>query len=53
VELYDSGSTRHISPYRERFATLSEIPPRTFAAANKQLFDATAVGDMVIEIPNG
>ena len=53
VELYDSGSTRHISPYKERFETLSEIPPKPFTAANKQIFNASAVGDMVIEIPNG
>jgi hypothetical protein len=26
VELYDSGSTRHISPYREEFETLTAIP---------------------------
>src|SRR5882757_27707 len=53
VELYDSGSTRHISPYRDLFETLTPIPPKAFSAANKQRFDATAVGDMVIEVPNG
>jgi transposase InsO family protein len=53
VELYDSGSTRHISPYREQFETLTAIPPKSFAAANKQRFDATAIGDMIIEVPNG
>jgi len=35
VKLYDSGSTRHISPYRECFETLIEIPPKSFAATNK------------------
>jgi hypothetical protein len=53
VELYDSGSTRHISPYRNRFESLTTIPPKSFAAANKQCFDATGIGEMVIEIPNG
>jgi hypothetical protein len=53
VELYDSGSTRHISPYRNRFESLTTIPPKSFVAANKQCFDATWIGEMVIEIPNG
>ena len=53
IELFDSGSTRHISPYRDRFETLKSIPPKSFAAANKQRFDATAVGDMIIEVLNG
>ncbi|KIO08044.1 hypothetical protein M404DRAFT_78898, partial [Pisolithus tinctorius Marx 270] len=53
VELYDSGSTRHISPYKEKFERLTPIPPRLFSAANRQLFDATAMGELVIEVPNG
>ncbi|OJA08610.1 hypothetical protein AZE42_09794 [Rhizopogon vesiculosus] len=53
VELYNSGSTRHIFPYCEKFATLADIPPKTFVATNKQHFAATAMGDMVIDIPNG
>jgi hypothetical protein len=53
IELYDSGSTRHISPYRECFETLSNIPPKPFTAANKQSFNAIGVGEMVIEVPSG
>jgi hypothetical protein len=53
VELYDSRSTCHISLYREKFETLSTIPPKPFTAANKQRFSATGIGEMVIEIPNG
>ncbi|KIK36291.1 hypothetical protein CY34DRAFT_29531, partial [Suillus luteus UH-Slu-Lm8-n1] len=53
VELYDLGSTCHISPFKERFETLSTIPPKSFTAANKQSFNAVGVGEMVIEIPNG
>ncbi|KIM52708.1 hypothetical protein SCLCIDRAFT_140592, partial [Scleroderma citrinum Foug A] len=52
VELYDSGSTRHISPYRDQFETLSPIPPKSLAAANKQSFEAVGVGEMVVEVPN-
>ncbi|KAG2338445.1 hypothetical protein BDR05DRAFT_840449, partial [Suillus weaverae] len=53
VELYDSGSTRHISPYKERFNSISLIPPKSFTAANKQSFNAVGMGEMVIEVPNG
>ncbi|KIN93487.1 hypothetical protein M404DRAFT_94062, partial [Pisolithus tinctorius Marx 270] len=28
-------------------------PPKTFVAANKQSFNATAIGDLIIEVPNG
>jgi hypothetical protein len=52
IELYDSGSTCHISPFKELFDTLSTIPPKTFMAANKQLFNAVGIGEMIIEIPN-
>ncbi|KAG2335524.1 hypothetical protein BDR05DRAFT_839424, partial [Suillus weaverae] len=53
IELYDSGTTRHISPYREHFETMSSIPPKPFVAANKQRFNATGIGELVIEVPNG
>ena len=52
-ELYDSGTTRHISPYRQDFVTYHDIPLWPFKAANKQLFDALGMGEMVIEVPNG
>ena len=53
TELYDSGTTRHISPYREMFEEFTDIPPKTFNAANKQQFDAVGQGEMIIEVPNG
>ncbi|OJA08216.1 hypothetical protein AZE42_10343 [Rhizopogon vesiculosus] len=53
IELYDSGSMRHISPYCDQFESLTAIPPKSFAAVNKQHFDATGIGEMVIEVPNG
>jgi len=53
IKLYNSGSTRHISPYRELFETLTDIPPKPFKAANQQSFNATGVGEMIIEVPNG
>jgi hypothetical protein len=53
AELYDSGCTRHISPYREDFESFTEIPPISFSAANKAKFTASGKGEMVIGIPNG
>ena len=53
IELYDSGTTHHPSPYRDRFVTFRPIPPKGFDAANQQSFSATGVGDMLVEVPNG
>ena len=53
IELYDSGTTHHLSPYRDRFATFRVIPPKGFDAANQQSFSATGVGDLLVEVPNG
>ena len=53
AELYDSGCTRHISPYREDFESFSGIPPMSFSTANKQKFNASGKGEMVIDVPNG
>jgi Zinc knuckle len=35
AELYGSGCTQHIFPFHEDFINFSEIPPKTFHAANK------------------
>ena len=53
MELYDSGATRHISPYRDAFETYTTIPPKPFTAANRQVFNATGIGEMVVDVPNG
>ena len=53
AELYDSGCTRHISPYREDFESFTEIPPLSLSAANNHRFNALGKGEMVIDIPNG
>ena len=53
AEIYDSGCTNHISPYRERFENFEQTPPRSFKAANKQSFNTIGKGDLVIDIPNG
>jgi hypothetical protein len=53
AELYDSGCTNHISPYRDLFENFQSITPRHFRAANKQTFSTVGKGDIVIDIPNG
>jgi len=53
VELYDSGCTNHISPYRDQFENFERTAPRSFKAANKQNFSTIGKGDLVIDVPNG
>jgi gag-polypeptide of LTR copia-type/Zinc knuckle len=53
AELFNSGSTEHLSPYCDQFTTYRETPPKSFTTANKQNFQAVGAGDMVIEVPAG
>jgi hypothetical protein len=53
AELYDSGCTAHISPYREDLIDFIDIPPKIFRAANKQGFSATGTGNLIVDLPNG
>ena len=53
TELYDSGCTNHISPYRDRFINFQSIVPRKFRAANQQTFSTTGIGELMIDVPNG
>ena len=53
AELYDSGCTKHISPYREDLIDFADIPPKSFRAANKQSFSATGAGKLIVDLPNG
>ncbi|GLB45851.1 putative reverse transcriptase (RNA-dependent DNA polymerase) [Lyophyllum shimeji] len=52
-KVYDSGCTRHISPYRDDFENFIEIFPKAFCAANKQRFMAVGKGEMEVDVPNG
>lgn len=38
VDLYDSGATRHMSPYRDKFVSLTEIPPQTHKCGKSTAF---------------
>ncbi|TFK77814.1 hypothetical protein K466DRAFT_440105, partial [Polyporus arcularius HHB13444] len=51
-DLYDSGATHHMSPYRSEFVTFTETPARPLSAANQQQFHAQGVGEMIIPVPN-
>ena len=53
AELYDSGASRHMSPFLHRFTNLRTIPPRPITAANNRVFYATGLGDLKIDVPNG
>ena len=52
VELYDSGMTQHLSPYRDDFTTYWTLESLLYLnAANKQQFPAVGTGSMVIHVP--
>ncbi|KAH9929884.1 uncharacterized protein BXZ73DRAFT_13354, partial [Epithele typhae] len=49
IEVYDSGASAHISPYRHRFFNYRDLtPPRPITAANGDTFDAIGEGDMEV-----
>ena len=52
-ELFDSGASRHMSPFRKSFITYREIEARPITAANKNVFHAIGIGDVIIKVPNG
>ena len=54
VELYDSGATRHISPYKIDFIDYAPLsPPVLLNTANQQRFQAIGLGSLPIQVPNG
>ena len=52
AELYDSGCTNHISPYKNQFENFQSITLCHFRAANKQTFSIIGKGELIINIPN-
>jgi len=52
-DLYDSGTSRHMTPFRNRLINFTSIDSRPIRAADKRIFHAIGKGDMRIEIPNG
>ena len=53
AELYNSGCTKHISPYWDDLIDFVDTPPKSFCAANKQSFSATGAGKLIVDLPNG
>src|ERR1700722_2663902 len=51
TELYDSGASRHMTPYRDRLENFVSIVPRPISAANMLSFSAIGRGDMWIDVP--
>jgi len=52
-DLYDSGATHHMTPYRDEFTTFHQMPPKHLTAANQGSFTADGFGDVIISVPNG
>ena len=52
AEIYNSGCSKHLTPYHDALKNFAEIPPKTFQAANKQTMSAVEMGKMIIDIPN-
>ena len=53
TELYDSGTSCHMSPYRHSFINFILIQRKILTAANGGCFEATGKGDMHISMPVG
>ncbi|KAJ3740884.1 hypothetical protein DFH05DRAFT_1382453, partial [Lentinula detonsa] len=51
IEFYNSGATRHMSPYQEKFINFQTIAPRSIGAADNRVFQAVGRGDMYINVP--
>ena len=54
IELYDSGASCHISPYKTDFIAYTPLsPPVQLNTANQQRFQAIGLGSLPIHVPNG
>lgn len=51
-DLYDSGASRHMTPFKHRLMNFTKISSRPITAADKRVFHATGKGDLRIRIPN-
>ena len=52
VDLYDSGTTRHMSRFFHRFFNYVETKPVPIVTADKCIFQALGKGDMYVYLPN-
>jgi len=52
TELYDSGTSRHISPYKANFTSYTPLsPPLYIGATNNHKFPTVGTGTLVIQVP--
>ena len=52
-ELYDSGASRHMTPFHHPLINFTLIASHPITAADKRVFHTTGKGDMQVEMPNG
>ena len=50
-DLYDLGASHHMSPCREDFLLYQEMKPKPLLAANKEIFMAYGIGEIIISVP--
>ncbi|GBE86172.1 hypothetical protein SCP_0900490 [Sparassis crispa] len=53
IEVYDSGATRHMTPYRDSFVSFEPMPVKPITAADGRNFSAIGRGTVQLQIPNG
>ncbi len=53
IELYDSGTTHHISPYKSNFTSYAPLSPPVFLnTTNQQKFLAIGHRTLIVRVPN-
>ncbi len=52
ANLYDSGASRHISPFRGQFITYCPIPNHPITVVNNHTFNTIGTGDIAVDIPH-
>ena len=52
IDLYDSGTTRHMTGFYHRLINYVDTDPIPIKTADKRTFQATGKGDMYIYLPN-
>jgi len=53
TEIFDLGTTTHITPYQNNFFAFQSIVPKVLQAANKQDFSIVGREKLVLYLPNG
>ena len=52
AKIYNSGCSKHITPYQDALENFVDIFPRSFHTANKSNIKAVEIGEMIIDIHN-